>query len=116
MARVLIIDDEPDIRLLVRFHLEAAGHEVVEAGSGRAGLAAAADDAIALVLLDLRLPDMDGWDVLAELCNRPEPQRVPVVVMSAHASPGTLKRAEDAGAKGYVIKPFVEADLLRWLP
>lgn len=115
MARVLVVDDETDIRLLVRLCLEAAGHHVSEASTGEEGIRALREDPSDLVLLDLRLPDMDGWDVLEEWAEAPEAERPRVVLMSAHASPSTLQRAEREGAAGYIVKPFREADLLRWV-
>jgi CheY-like chemotaxis protein len=115
MARILVVDDEPDIRLLVRFFLEPSGHEVIEAATGRAGVEWMSSLSPDLVLLDLRLPDVDGWEVLEEVSRLPEDERPRVVVMSAHASPSTLERAAREGADGYIVKPFREADLLPWV-
>ncbi|MEY2571743.1 MAG: two-component system, OmpR family, operon response regulator KdpE, partial [Acidimicrobiaceae bacterium] len=64
MARVLVVDDEDDIRLLVRFTLEHAGHEVIEANDGASALAAAAEQRPDLMVLDVMMPDVDGWTVL----------------------------------------------------
>ena len=115
MSKVLVVDDETDIRLLVRFYLESAGHEVSEAATGQEGIEALSRDRSDVILLDLRLPDMDGWSVLEEWSTLPEGERGRVVVMSAHASPTTLQRAENEGASGYIVKPFRESDLLRWV-
>jgi CheY-like chemotaxis protein len=114
MARVLIVDDEPDIRLLCRFYLESEGHEVIEAAGGKEGIDVLKKGLVDLIFLDIRLPDMDGWDVLEEVAELPG-KAPTVVMMSAHASPSTLDRAERAGAAGYVVKPFREEDLLRWV-
>ncbi len=71
------------------------------------------DEEISWVLLDLRLPGIDGWEFLRRLRERPDHLSTPVVIMSAHSSPRTLKRAAEANTQGYLIKPFSEADLLR---
>jgi two-component system chemotaxis response regulator CheY len=115
MSKVLVVDDEMDIRMLVRFYLEAAGHEVIEASTGEEGIRALTGGVSDLILLDLRLPDMEGWNVLRKWSTLPLDDKGRVVVMSAHASPSTLERAESEGASGYIVKPFRESDLLRWV-
>jgi CheY-like chemotaxis protein len=107
---VLVIDDEVSIRVLVRMVLEDDGYTVVEAETGRQGLDLVEAAAPHLVLLDIRLPDIDGWEVLRELCARPSAPRV--VIMSAHSSAPTLERAKREGSSGYLIKPFRHSDLL----
>jgi CheY-like chemotaxis protein len=109
-SRVLVIDDEQSIRMLVRMHLEDEGYEVAEAESGEQGLALVDTTAPDLVLLDIRLPDMDGFDVLRRLVERPSPPRV--VMMSAHSSEPTLERAKREGSSAYLVKPFRQAELL----
>ena len=109
-AKILIIDDEADLRMLVRFILEPSGYEVLEASTGKEGLEVAHSNAPDLVLLDIQLPDIDGWTVL-EAMSRDAPH-APVVVFSAHSSPSTLNRAREAGAAAYLVKPFDEEDLL----
>ena len=84
-ATLLVIDDEAQIRKFLRISLSAQGYQVVEAGTGRDGLAQAALTKPDLVVLDLGLPDMDGKDVLAELR---EWSQVPVLVLSVRASEG----------------------------
>jgi two-component system chemotaxis response regulator CheY len=114
MSRVLVAEDEVDIRALARLLLEMAGHEVVEAGDGSAALAAlAADPAIDVVLLDLRLPVRDGWDVLGELRDSGRlAGGLRVIMFSAQIEPRDYDRAEKEGAVGYLTKPFSEAALL----
>ena len=114
MSKVLVVDDEADLRLLVRLALEREGHEVHEAGDGREALEAlgAPDDPLPeLVLLDLTMPDVDGWGVLAGLSPAAR-EHTKVVVLSAHASPSTVARAKAAGCVGYVSKPFAVRELL----
>lgn len=110
--RVLIVDDEPDIRLLIRINLLAAGYEVLEAGNGREAIDILEGEEPDLVLLDLRLPELDGWDVLEHLKERGVAERVPVVAISAHASPTTKERAREVGFRSYVSKPFTPDELL----
>lgn len=110
--RVLIVDDEPDIRLLIRVNLVAAGYEVLEAENGREALDLVEGEEPDLVLLDLRLPGLDGWEVLEQLKERGVAERVPVVAISAHASPTTKDRAHEVGFRSYVSKPFTPEELL----
>ena len=102
MATVLVVDDEPDIRLLIATMLKAQGHEVLEAAEGEAALAAMASAAIDVVLLDLMMPLMDGWAVLWTLHDRPT--HPPVIVMSAR--PEYKNERPPLGAIRYLQKPF----------
>lgn len=102
-ARILVVDDEAPIRRLLRVALEAEGYGVIEAGSAREGLAMAARETPALVVLDLGLPDADGLSVLRDL-RRWSP--VPVLILSVRADEGDKVEALDAGAQDYVVKPF----------
>lgn len=114
MTTVLVVDDEDDIRLLTKLILEGKGNRVVEAPTAEDGLASLGKEDVDWVLLDLRLPGIDGWEFLERLRQLPEHASTPVVIMSAHASPRTLTRAEKSGTAGYLTKPFSEADLLRF--
>ena len=109
-STVLVIDDELPIRVLVRMILEDNGYEVMEAETGEQGLEMVEKSSPDLVLLDIRLPDMDGWEVLRRLGERTSPPRV--VIMSAHSSEPTLERAKREGTAGYIIKPFRHSELL----
>lgn len=102
-ARIVIIDDETQIRRMLRIALKSDGHEVVEAESGEQGLAAIVRHQPDLVILDLGLPDMDGHRVLEELRGW---SRVPVIVLSVRGADKEKVRALDAGAQDYVTKPF----------
>ena len=100
---ILIIDDEAQIRMILRISLAAQGYRVLEAGSGRAGLALAAEARPDLLVLDLGLPDMDGKEVLDEL-RRWSP--MPVLVLSVRAGDSEKVLCLDGGANDYVTKPF----------
>lgn len=104
--RVLVVEDEPDIRLLVAIQLRTSGYEVTEAATGEEGLERLGG---ADVLLDVRLPGPDGFEVLVRL-GRPLP--VPVVMMSAHCSDEMRGRAVELGCAGWLQKPFAPEALL----
>jgi len=108
-ARILIIDDEAPIRRFLRVALEAEGHHVIEADTGRAGVEAVALNTPEAVILDLGLPDMDGRDVLRELRSW---SQVPVLILSVRADEGEKVALLDAGAQDYVTKPFGVQELL----
>lgn len=101
--RLLVIDDEPQIRRLLEISLRAQGYLVEEAGSGAAGLAALAAHGADLVLLDIGLPDREGHDVLRDLRAWTD---VPVIMLSVRASEAEKVKALDLGANDYVTKPF----------
>ena len=108
MATVLVVDDEPDIRLLISTMLKAQGHLVLEAAEGEAALAAMAAASVDVVLLDLMMPMMDGWAVLWTLHDRPV--HPPVIVMSAR--PEYSNERPPLGAMGYLQKPFTGTQAL----
>lgn len=108
-ARVLVIDDEPQIRRALRVALRANGYEVQEAGTGEEGLDAAASRPPDLVILDLGLPDIDGIDVCRRLR---EWSQMPIIVLSAHGDDEAKVGALDEGADDYVTKPFSTPELL----
>lgn len=106
MRTLLVVDDEPDVRLLVRLAFERAGYEVVEAAGGQDAIAWLAHSRPDCVLLDLRMPGVDGWAVLDHLRASGAIERVPVVVQSAHARGPTESQVLDAGARAFLAKPF----------
>ncbi|CAM3394248.1 response regulator transcription factor [Halomonas lysinitropha] len=107
--RILVIDDEPQIRRFLRISLASQGFVVFEAASGREGLELALEDAPHLVLLDLGLPDMDGQAVLDRLRAR---SQVPIIVVSVRGQEAEKVRALDHGANDYMTKPFGIRELL----
>jgi two-component system KDP operon response regulator KdpE len=102
-ARILVIDDELQIRRFLRISLSSQGYKVLEAENGARGLELAATDNPDLIVLDLGLPDADGKDILAEIRTW---SHVPVVVLSVRASEAEKVMALDRGANDYVTKPF----------
>jgi DNA-binding response OmpR family regulator len=111
MARVLVIDDEPDVLLLCRVNLQHAGHEVLEAGDGEGGLALAVGELPDAVVLDLMLPLMDGYGVLAALRADERTRAIPVLVLTAKAQREDRVRCWEEGASEYMTKPFSPAAL-----
>lgn len=110
MARILVVDDQPDTLLEMRLVLEAAGHEaVLAADSDRAGERLAAGP-IDLVLVDVAMPTGDGWAVLHAAGRSGSP--VPVIVVSARATATQLKRAEELGASAYLPKDQIAGALV----
>jgi CheY-like chemotaxis protein len=107
---VLVVDDEPDIRALVVMALRSTGHTIIEAANGQAALDALDQHAVDLVLLDVRMPDMTGWEVLEKIEARNGRPRV--VMLSAHVDAVVRERAKAAGCDGYLSKPFMPAELI----
>jgi DNA-binding response OmpR family regulator len=102
VGRILVVDDEPDILLLLRMNLEAEGHDVLLAADGEMALARIAEHKPDLVLLDVMMPLLDGWGVLEAI----DGQGRAVVVVSAKADPRDAQKALELGALDYLTKPF----------
>jgi two-component system chemotaxis response regulator CheY len=111
-VKVLVIDDEPDIRSLVSMILESAGHMVVEARDGAEGLSKLQSEEPDVVLLDLRMPVIDGWEFMRRAREGDLLKGTRIIGVSAHASPDSVQEAAKAGCHGYVSKPFTMDDLL----
>ena len=110
-TRVLVIDDEAPIRLLCRVNLEAEGMQVLEAPDGPTGLERARDDAPDVILLDVMIPGMDGWQVAEELLEDERTKRIPVVFLTARAELQDRARGLDLGGVDYITKPFNPVEL-----
>ena len=107
--RVLVIDDEPQIRRFLEISLRAQGYRVLQAGNAEEGLAALASHGADLVVLDLGLPDRDGHEVLRELRQW---SAVPVIMLTVRADEDGKVAALDSGANDYVTKPFGVQELM----
>ncbi len=103
---VLIVDDESSIRTICRVNLETDGLAVAEAVDGRDALDAVRKEQPELVLLDVMMPEVDGWQVAAELGQDPATRDIPIVFLSARAAREDRARAQTLGAVGYIVKPF----------
>jgi CheY-like chemotaxis protein len=104
--RVLLVDDEAAMRTVCRMNLELEGFDVLEAAEGAEALKLALRERPDLVLLDVMMPSMDGFDVARRLQSNPATRKIPVVFMTALAAGDDRRRGFEAGAVGYVVKPF----------
>ncbi len=111
MTRVLVIDDEAPIRLLCRVNLEAEGMEVLEARDGPTGLEKARNDEPDVILLDVMMPGLDGWQVAEELLDSDVTSAIPIVFLTARAEVRDRARGLDLGGIDYVTKPFNPVEL-----
>jgi CheY-like chemotaxis protein len=109
---ILIVDDQPDLRLLIRLTLSGTGYQVQEAADGEAALAACAQQAPHVVLLDVMLPGLDGYEVCRRLKADARTRGAFVVLMTAGHQETERARAGAAGADRYLAKPFSPAQLL----
>jgi CheY-like chemotaxis protein len=112
MARVLVVDDDPQVLQLLRVNFELEGYDVVSANSGQAALDEVAKQAPDAVVCDVMMPGMDGLEVVRRLRANPKTAKLPVVVVSAKAQRTDTLDGKDAGADDYVTKPFDPQDLL----
>ena len=111
-GRVLVVEDNIDNYELVRFVLERAGYDVFLAMNGRDGVAAARLQKPDLILMDLSMPEMDGWMAAEKLKADESTKSIPLYALSAHTLPSDRKRALDAGCDGYISKPIHMAGFL----
>jgi CheY-like chemotaxis protein len=111
--RVLVVEDSQVIQLLIEVCLRPAGFEVSMREDGPAGLDAALSDPPDLLILDVGLPKMDGWEVLARLRAEVATRDLKVLVLTAHAQEETRERADRGGADAFLTKPFRPNDLRR---
>jgi len=103
---VLVVDDERSIRLLCRVNLAASGMEVLEASNGHEALELARKERPDLLLLDVMMPELDGWSVARELAADEKTREIPIVFLTARADPADRRLGEQLGGVGYVVKPF----------
>jgi DNA-binding response OmpR family regulator len=112
MARILVAEDERDIRELIGFTLRHHGHEVLTASNGEDALAIALRERPDLVLLDIRMPRLTGYEVCRQLRAEPTTQHIPVAFLSAKGQDSEVQAGMDAGATDYILKPFAPDQLI----
>ena len=105
-GRVLVVDDEPNILELIRRKLEAHRFDVVTASSGEQALECARSHTLSLILLDVALPVMDGFEILRRLRTQRDTSRIPVVMVSGQGDTNAILRSQDMKALDYLIKPI----------
>jgi len=108
---VLVVDDDPDILEALSEILEAEGFEIRRARNGKEALERLEPDPPRLILLDLMMPVMDGWEFAQRMRQRPSVAHIPIIVLSADRNVGS--KATDIGAVGHLAKPFELTDLLQ---
>jgi CheY-like chemotaxis protein len=111
--RVLLVDDYPDAREMYSEYLQFSGFDVVEAANGMEALQRAVDEAPDIILMDLSLPVMDGWEATRRLKADPRTAEIPVVALTGHALAGISEGAKQAGCDAFVTKPCLPEDLVR---
>lgn len=111
--RVLVIEDSHVIQRLIEVCLRPAGFEVEMCADGPSGLEAAGDFDPDVIVLDVGLPGMNGWQVLSQLRSDPRTEETKVLVLTAHAQDQTRARAETSGASAFLTKPFRPDELRR---
>jgi two-component system cell cycle response regulator len=112
MKKILVIDDYPDNVFLIQDRLEKAGYEVVTAYDGTAGLNKAYDENPDLILLDVMMPDISGFEVCKRLAADKRTKLIPIILLTALIDSDNVKEGLDAGAFDYIKKPFNKAELL----
>ncbi len=111
MARILIAEDEPDIRELVAFTLRFAGHEVITTSNGEEALQQTNQVTPDLILMDVRMPRMTGFEACRAMKTNPALKDIPVVFLSAKGQDSEIQSGLDAGAEEYILKPFAPDQL-----
>lgn len=109
---ILVADDDPDILSIVAMSLEAQGYTVLKATNGREAVTQAHENMPDLILLDMMMPELSGYEVAGELKADEMTRSIPVVGLSAKAMSTDMERATDAGIDGYITKPFRIAQVL----
>ena len=113
MPKILVAEDERDIRDLIAFTLQFAGFEVVLAANGVEAVELASRERPDLILLDVRMPKMTGYQACEALKSMPETSSIPIVFLSAKGQESEIQQGLDVGAVDYILKPFAPDDLTR---
>lgn len=109
--KILIVDDDANNRNILRIRLEALGITVIEAVNGQEGLEKAEAEKPDLIILDVSMPQIDGWEVCKRLKAKEDTKKIPVIMLTAKAMEIEVLRGWEAGADEYLIKPFSPSDL-----
>lgn len=113
MAHILVAEDERDIRELINFTLTYAGHQVTQASNGVEALELAPKVKPDLIMMDVRMPKMTGYEACRQIKQIEELKNVPVVFLSAKGQDEEVQTGIEAGAVDYILKPFAPEDLAR---
>jgi two-component system cell cycle response regulator DivK len=110
--RILVIEDQEDNRRIVRDLLTSVGYELIEAVTGEEGVTSAEDHVPDLILMDIQLPGIDGYETTRRIKGNPALQHIPIIAVTSYALSGDDVKAYEAGCNGYVSKPFSPRALL----
>jgi DNA-binding response OmpR family regulator len=113
MVKILVAEDEKDIRELIAFTLRFANFEVVTASNGAEAVDAAQVEQPDLILMDVRMPKMTGYEACRVLKEQPDTASIPVVLLSAKGQDAEIQQGIDSGAEEYILKPFAPDELTR---
>jgi two-component system cell cycle response regulator DivK len=111
-TKILVIEDNEDNRRIVRDLLTSAGYEVIEAVTGQEGVTAAETQGPELILMDIQLPDFDGYEATRRIKANPTLSAIPIIAVTSYALSGDDVKAFEAGCNAYVTKPFSPRELL----
>lgn len=112
MSKILMIDDSPTEIAVVKGMLEKKGHTIIVATSGREGVEMAKSEKPDLILMDIVMPDMNGFKATREIIKDPETSNIPIVVMSTKSQETDIEWAKRQGAQAYIVKPADEDELM----
>ena len=110
--QVLIVDDSDSMRFVIKFCLENAGYQVFEARDGREGLIMAQSKHYDVIITDINMPNMDGYDFIAQTRKASKNQHVPILTLTTNTSVKSIAKGKAAGATGWLVKPFDDQSLL----
>jgi two-component system cell cycle response regulator DivK len=110
--RILMVEDTEDNRQLLRDLITSAGYDLIEAVDGAAGVAMAAEQKPDLILMDIQLPIMDGYEATRRIKANPSLRHIPIIAVTSYALSGDEARARSAGCDAYIAKPFSPRQLL----
>lgn len=112
MPKILIVEDNEENRDSLSRRLQRRGFEVITAGDGKTGLSTAQSEKPDLILMDMNMPELDGWEATRQLKAAPETKDIPVIALTAHALSGDRERALEVGCADYHAKPVEFPKLL----
>lgn len=112
MTTILIVEDNDEILDNVTELLSLIGYDTLKAHDGFEAVTVVQETAVDLVLSDIRMPEMDGWEMLEAIRSNSTTQHIPVAFFTAKADEESILRAQEAGVDGYIVKPFTNDDLL----
>src|SRR5215470_11252710 len=110
--RILVVEDQEDNRRILRDLLTSAGYEIIQAENGEEALAAAGRERPDLILMDIQLPVLDGYEATRRLKADPATKSIPIIVVTSYALSGDETKAREAGCDAYVTKPYSPRQLL----